>query len=65
MTVYVAVLLLCSSPSFTSCETQANRNSFQSIDDCLYDVNGVADYYRQMGAYTVGNCVEVQIGEPV
>jgi hypothetical protein len=65
MTAYVAILLLCSSPSFTSCETHVNRDSFQSFDACMDDVNGVANYYQQQGAYTVGSCFEVKIGEPV
>jgi hypothetical protein len=62
---YFAILLLCSSPSALSCGMKANSNSFVSLEACVDEVQRVAEYYRQQGLFSVGSCVEVEIGEPV
>lgn len=62
---YIAILLLCSSSSAFTCGTKANPNSFVSLEACIYEVQQVAEYYRQQGLISVGNCIKVKIGEPV
>lgn len=60
---YIAILLLCSSPSAFTCGTKVNPNSFASLEACMDEVQQVSEYYRQQGLISVGNCVEVKIGE--
>lgn len=62
---YIAILLLCSSPSAFTCGTKANPNSFVSLEACMEEVQQVAEYYRHQGQFSAGTCIKVKIGEPV
>lgn len=62
---YIAIILICSSPAAMSCEIKANPNSFYALDACMSEVTSVQRYLQEQGAFAVGNCVEVNLGEPV
>tara|TARA_R110001606_G_scaffold228379_1_gene376371 strand:+ start:1983 stop:2177 length:195 start_codon:yes stop_codon:yes gene_type:complete len=63
--VYIAIILLCSSPSALSCEMKGKPESFYALDACLSEVSGVQQYFLSQGMYAVGNCLAVTLGEPV
>jgi len=61
---YIAIILLCSTPSALSCEIKGKPESFYELDECLSEVSGVQQYLLSRGIYAVGNCITVTLGEP-
>ena len=62
---YIAIILICSSPASVSCGIKAKPESFQSLDACMSEISAVQRYLQAQGAYAVGNCAAVKLGEPV
>ena len=61
--MWVAFMLLCSTPAALSCEVMAKTEStFSTEEACAQEAIIVARYFQQKGYLAIPQCKEIKIG---
>ena len=61
--MWIAFMLLCSSPAALSCEVMAKTEAtFTTEEACAQEVMVVARYFQQQGYLAVPQCQKIKIG---
>ena len=63
MSLWVAVIIGCSSPAAVSCNSLVRTELFYEKDACVAEVQQVVDYLARQGQAAKGRCVKVKSGE--
>ncbi len=61
--MWIAFMLLCSTPAAISCEVMAKTEAtFQTEEACSEEAILVARYFQQKGYLAIPECVKIKMG---
>ena len=64
--MWIAFMLLCSSPAALSCEVVAKTEAtFITEEACAQEAMVVARYFQQQGYLAVPQCQKIKIGDSI
>ena len=61
--MWIAFMLLCSTPAALSCEVMAKtKSTFPTEEACIQEALIVARYFQEQGYLAVPQCINIKMG---